>query len=230
MRYKVVVFLLLISSLALGVFIPVKIKVQFNAEEEWIPKHKITQSVKSYSDIRLIQLIHWPILKKNLLTNYPMIESAKLSFTSFPNITLNIKEKSPWVMVISNNKSNLYSEDGVLLNQKLNDFELPNTSILIIKALVEISKNNQIMPDYLTTIHDLFLNLNNVPFLNIQQVILDQSNIKLIKDNGLKINLGEKDQLEEKFAMLRYFLGDHRDNIDHVEFIDIQFPKRVIIK
>ena len=46
-----------------------------------------------------------------------MIESAKLSFTSFSNITLNIKEKSPWVMVISNNKSNLYSEDGVLLKE-----------------------------------------------------------------------------------------------------------------
>ena len=71
MRYKVIIFLLLICSLALGVLIPVKIKVQFNAEEEWIPKNKITQSVKSYSDIRLIQLIHWPILKEliNQLSN-----------------------------------------------------------------------------------------------------------------------------------------------------------------
>ena len=43
-------------------------------------------------------------------------------------------------MIIDKNQTNLFSYDGTLLNPKLNDFELPNQSILIINIITRNGK------------------------------------------------------------------------------------------
>ncbi len=221
---------MILTLFSLGIMTPIQLSINFNAKEKWIPKNEIANSISSYSQMRLIQLTHWPVIKKRLKNKYPMIESINLSFKSFPNIKVNILEKLPWVMIIDKNQTNLFSYDGTLLNPKLNDFELPNQSILIIKTSSPIMESNKIESKTLNTLQQVANNLERIPFLNLQQIILDQKNIQMIKNNGIKINLGTNTKLDEKFLMLKYYLGQYRKDLESIEFIDIQFPKRVIIK
>ncbi|MEK9726873.1 MAG: hypothetical protein VW397_02070 [Candidatus Margulisiibacteriota bacterium] len=230
MHNKFIISLLVFIFVAVGLSIPIKLSIAFQAKETWIPKSEIIKSITPYSNIRLIQLAHWPILKSRLAKKYPMIEDLKLSFKRFPNIHVTVYEKQPWAMLIKNNQSSLYSYDGTLLNQNLSDFELPEDPILIFKTQLVSPTLTQLDAKTLEVWHDLSENLKKIPFLNLQHILLENNGIQLIKMNGVKINIGDDKKLSEKFTMLKYFLGSHRQAIDKVQFIDIQFPKRVIIK
>jgi len=229
-RYKLLFIVLPILLFALSVAVPVNLVVNFEAKEQWIPKQDISQLINKHKNIRLFQLVYWPVIKADLLKRYPMIEEVYLSFYKFPNITVEIIEKQPWVLAMIENKSQLFSSDGVLLNQDLIDFEIPNFSILVITSDTQISENNIMLPFYLNTITQIAEELDDLHLFKVDKIIFKNKNIQLINSKGLIVNIGKPIDIKKKFTKLRYFLGAKRKNIKQYEIIDIEYPKRVIIK
>ena len=231
MQNNLSIFLLVGLTIGLtGIFLRCNLVINFSSNEKFIPRNEIKKDINSFQNLRVIQLLNWPVIKKELLKKYPMIDSIKLSFRSFPNIDVSIEEKRPWVMLINKNDVFILSQDGVQLNNNLVDVELPNQKILIVNTELNVLENKEIKSELLVTLAEISIGLLKVPLFKLQQILYDQSSIQMIEDNGLVINLGTKSNLELKFDKLKYFFGANRQNIDQIQFIDIQFPKRVIIK
>ncbi len=231
MQNNLSIFLLVGLTIGLtGIFLRCNLVTNFSSNEKFIPRNEIKKDINSFQNLRVIQLLNWPVIKKELLKKYPMIDSIKLSFRSFPNIDVSIEEKRPWVMLINKNDVFILSQDGVQLNNNLVDVELPNQKILIVNTELNVLENKEIKSELLVTLAEISIGLLKVPLFKLQQILYDQSSIQMIEDNGLVINLGTKSNLELKFDKLKYFFGANRQNIDQIQFIDIQFPKRVIIK
>ncbi len=209
-----------------SVFIRCDLSSQFATSEQFIPKNEIIRDINALKNIRIIQFLNWPVIKKQLLEKYPMIESMSLSIKSFPTIQVSIKEKMPWAMIIKNNQPLIFSYDGILLNKNLTDVELPDKKIIIVNSTVDLVKNNQMKKKELDILHQISEGLSDVPLFNLQQVIVKKDEINIIEDNGLVINLGNEKNLRGKFIMLKYFLGKYRNKLNDMQLIDIQFPKK----
>mgnify|MGYP004020326951 CR=1 FL=1 len=212
------------------ILIRCNLTIKFSSNEIFIPRYEITNDINALQHIRLIQLLNWPIIKKRMHETYPMIQSVSLSWQHFPTIDVLIKEKSPWVMIINKNDPKIFSEDGTLLNKNLSDVELPNNNILIVSAATDLIQNDQIKSDSLSVLQNIAKLLEQVPLLNLQQIIFKDGSIQIIEESGLIINVGNQKHLKEKFLMLKYFIGENRKKMHEMQLIDIQFPKRVIIK
>ena len=224
-------WLLIIIGLSLSsVFIRCDLTSQFSYQEQFIPKNEIKRDINALKNIRLIQFLNWPVIKKQLLEKYPMIESISLSVTHFPMIKVNVKEKLPWAMVIKENHPYIFSQDGILLNPNLTDVELPNKKIMVVNSSIDLTRNQTMNRKELNILHKINAGLAEVPLFHLQQIIIKQGKINIIEDDGLIINLGDEKNLQEKFIMLKYFLGKYRNKLTDMQIIDIQFPKRVIIK
>lgn len=222
--------LLFIGVSLAGIFIRCDMRTKFSHVEQFIPKNEIKRDINELKNIRLIQFLNWPVIKRQLFEKYPMIESIRLSLTSFPTIQVEIKEKAPWVMVIKGNQPRIFSEDGIYLNRNLTDVELPNMKIMIVDASVALTKHDRMNDKDLNILKSIDEGLATVPLFHLQQVILREESIRIIEESGLIIHLGDEKNLQEKFIMLKYFLGKYRNKLNNMQLIDIQFPKRVIIK
>ena len=86
------------------------------------------------------------------------------------------------------------------------------------------------MVKYRNVLQKIIDNLTEVPFFKLQQIIYEDKGIHIIEETGLTIHLGNEQDLKNKFLMLKYFIGANRHNLNQMQLIDIQFPKRVIIK
>lgn len=224
-------WLLTIVGLSLSsIFIRCNLTASFRFTEQFIPKNEIKREINALKNIRLIQFLNWPVIKRQLLEKYPMIDSMSLSMIHFPNIQVNVTEKVPWAMIIKNNHPYIFSDDGVLLNPNLTDVELPNQNIMIISSFLDLSEENTINQRELNVLHSISQGLAEVPLFHLQQVVIKKNSINIIEDSGLVINLGDEKNLQEKFIMLKYFIGKYRNKLTDMQLIDIQFPKRVIIK
>ena len=171
-------------------------------------------------------------LSKSEVVNIVLEEKtvSEIESVSFPKIIINISEKEPWVIILNNNNQEIYSYDGTLLNPNIADVELPNHNILIINSEKQLSKDNKITGIYLKDLQELSNGLKTIPFFEIQQIIISESKTELISNAGIRVNFGKVVNTIEKFEMLKYFISNQRKNLDNIELIDIQFPKRVIIK
>jgi cell division septal protein FtsQ len=224
-------WLLIFIGLSLSsIFIRCDLSPVFTFKEQFIPKNEIKRDINVLKNIRLIQFLNWPVIKRQLLEKYPMIDSISLSILNFPNIQVNVLEKVPWAMIIKNNQPYIFSDDGVLLNPNLTDVELPNQKIMIISSTLRLIEENAINQKDLAVLHSISNGLAQVPLLRLQQVVIKKEGINIIEDGGLVINLGNEKNLQEKFIMLKYFIGKYRNKLTDMELIDIQFPKWVIIK
>ena len=143
---------------------PIQLSVNFKAKEAWIPKDSITQIINKHQHIRLFQLVYWPVIKTELEQSFPMVERFDLSFSSFPTIKVNVTEKAPWALVMVDNKSLLFANDGTF-NKGLLDFEVPETPILIASSDQPILKENKMDLFYLNALSVTSLNLESIPFL-----------------------------------------------------------------
>ena len=211
-------------------FIRCDINPTFTSSEDYIPKYAIQKDINTLKNIRLIQFLNWPIIKRKLLEKYPMIDKVSLSIRDFPNIAIGITEKTPWVIIIKNNTPLIFSYDGILLNENLTDVELPNKKITVVNASIPIANKNKIIPTYLDILHQIADGIKLLPVFKLQQIVIKKDTIEIVEDNGLVIHLGNEKKIKEKFTMLKYFLGSKRGGLNHGQLIDIQFPKRVIIK
>ena len=206
MRYKLLTFLAFVILIAFSVSMPVQLIVNFKAKEAWIPKDSIAQIINKHQHIRLFQLVYWPVIKTELEQSFPMVERFYLSFSSFPMINVNVTEKSPWALVMVDNKSLLFSNDGTLLNKGLPDFEVPETPILIASSDQPILEANQMDSYYLNALLATSLNLESIPFFIINQIAFSNKKVFLMSNNGMKVNLGYPTEIDEKFKKLKYFL------------------------
>jgi len=222
--------LALLSLILYSGFIRCQLSTTFTFKEAFIPKNSIRRDIHSIKNIRIIQFLNWPIMKKELKRKYPMIESISLSFSSFPKINVEIEAKKPWVMIINENTPLVFSDDGVLLNKNLVDVELPNEKIMIVNSSVELIEHGKIKQGVLSTLHTISEGLLNLPLFKLQQILFSQDNIQVVESNGLIVNLGNSSDIQDKLVKLKYFLGKYRHNLDKMQLIDIQFSKRVIIK
>lgn len=224
-------WLLIFIGLSLSsIFIRCDLTPKFTFAEQFIPKNEIKRDISALKNIRLIQFLNWPVIKRQLLEKYPMIHSISLSVINFKNIQVNVIEKVPWAMIIKNNQPYIFSDDGVLLNPNLTDVELPNQKIMIINSSLQLTDENAINQRELDVLHSISKGLAEVPLFHLQQVVIKKESINIIEDGGLVIHLGNEKNLQEKFIMLKYFIGKYRKKLTDMQLIDIQFPKRVIIK
>ena len=213
-----------------GVIVELNLKINYSTTEIFTPRNNINKDLNSLKNIRAIQLLNWPIIKQKLIQKYPMIDSIKLSGSSFPQLKINIIEKQPWAIIINDNKQQVYSYDGTLLNPNLPDVELPSMNIMIINSNLEITNNDRITDHYLTELQQISDGLKIIPFFDLQQILLKETTTELISSRGMKVNLGKVVNTIEKFEMLKYFISNQRKDLEKIQLIDIQFPKRVIVK
>jgi hypothetical protein len=211
-------------------FIRCNIQTSFGLHEPYIPTQAIKKELNTLKNIRLIQFLNWPMIATKLKQDFPMIESVSLSFLKFPTVIVSIKEKQPWIIVINNNRPHIFSYDGTLLNHHLNDIELPNRDILVVKSEFKMTENHQMLPSYLKLMQAIDDGLNRLPLFKMQQIILKKDTIEIVEENGLIIHFGNQNNLYHKFTMLNYFIGSTRGQFKQGQRIDIQFPNRVIIK
>ena len=230
MRYKSLLFISLIIIIALSVTIPIELSVNFKAKEAWIPKNSISQVINKHQHIRLFQMVYWPVIRAELEQEFPMVERIFLTFSTFPKIKVNITEKVPWALIMVDNKTLLFANDGTLLNKGLLDFEVPETPILIASSDQDVSQNNQMDLFYLNALSSIAKNLETIPFFKINQISFVKQTVHLMSNTGIRVDLGYPKEINEKFKKLKYFLGQNRQNLKRIELIDIQYPKRVIIK
>ena len=207
-----------------SVFIRCDLSTQFVSTEQFIPKNEIKRDINALKNIRMIQFLNWPVIKKKLKKKYPMVESISLSLHQFPNVHVLIKEKMPWAIIIKENQPFIFSYDGILLNKNLSDVELPNKKIMVVNARVDLMQNDQMTTSLLSTLHRISEGLSEVPLFKVQQIIVDKNTINIIEENGLIIHVGDERNLKEKFLMLKYFLGKYRRRLNQIQLIDIQFP------
>jgi cell division septal protein FtsQ len=206
-----------------------KVVPVFHFKEAFIPKQHIQQDIQALSPLRAVQLLNWPLAKKKLLEKYPMIESLSISIAAFPTITIHVYSKQPWAMIINENQPLLFSYDGVLLNQNLDDIELPDERIMMVNSPINFIIEHRIKPDILLILQGISKGLSDMPLFTLQQLILTDHAIQLVEEGGLIIEMGTFDHIDDKFKMLKYFLGAHRNRRDTISQIDIRFPNRVII-
>ena len=211
-------------------FVPIQIKANFDLAENFIPKRAILMNISELKNIRLIQLNNWLAIKTKMLKAYPMISEISINWVEFPVLNINFKEKKPWVLVIQDEHQYLFSKDGTLLNKGMNDIELPDNNIIIVKSNTDVLNKNTLNTKYLEELLAIDSELSRVPYLSIQKVLLNKSDISIITNKGIKIRLGDTLNIKDKFIVLKYFYGYYREKISKLEYIDIRFPKRVIIK
>ncbi len=213
-----------------GIIIELQLVTNYYTNEIFTPRNNINKELNSLKNIRAIQLLNWPIIKDKLMVKYPMLDSVSLSISTFPEININIIEKQPWAIVLKENNQDIYSYDGTLLNPNLPDVELPSMNIMIINSNLEISNKNKITEQYLIELQQISDGLKIIPFFELQQIILKETTTELISSTGMKVNLGKVVNTIEKFEMLKYFISNQRKDLEKIQLIDIQFPKRVIVK
>ena len=101
---------------------------------------------------------------------------------------------------------------------------------MVVNSSIDLTRNQTMNRKELNILHKINAGLAEVPLFHLQQIIIKQGKINIIEDDGLIINLGDEKNLQEKFIILKYFLGKYRNKLTDMQIIDIQFPKRVIIK
>jgi cell division septal protein FtsQ len=229
---KLSIGLLLIMMIAclFGAIINCPIAFQFSSNEAYTPRHQIVEDLASMKTIRWIQLLNWPIVKRDLLNKYPMIFDARIQWQTFPRLGIRIEEKKPWAMIIYGNNQDLISKDGVVLNQNMQDIELPNSNIVVVKSNTQLVNTGRLNQGTLTTLKQIEKGLHPIALFNLQHILIEGDMVKLIESRGTVITLGKGDRVKEKLKKLKYFLGETRQKITQIESIDIQLKKQVIIK
>jgi len=220
----------MVVGLLCAILLPVQLRAQFHASEEWIPKKDILHDIQAIHTIRLIQLIHWPVIKHRFLKKYPMIKSVRLGWRNYPALHVNIIEKSPWVMVMNNNEAHLFSHDGTWLNQGLSDVELPNQALVMVMSDSPISSMGKLMPRYLKAIQSIIKHVTTTPLLVLHHIVLSDGTIQLRTTNGMMIIIGDEQRMNEKFKMLKYFMGQYRHQLGPTTILDLQYSNRVIVR
>ena len=90
-----------------------------------------------------------------------MIKSLTISIVAFPTITIHVYAKQPWAMIINENQPLLFSYDGVLLNQNLDDIELPDESIMMVNSRLILMIQNK--PGYFAYFASISKGLSDMP-------------------------------------------------------------------
>ncbi|MEC8678506.1 MAG: hypothetical protein VXX85_06605, partial [Candidatus Margulisiibacteriota bacterium] len=220
MRYKSLLFISTLIIIALSVTVPIELSVNFKAKEAWIPKDDISQAINKHQHIRLFQMVYWPVIKTELEQAFPMVDGVFLTFSTFPKIKVNITEKTPWALIMVDNKTLLFANDGTLLNKGLLDFEVPETPILIASSDRDVFQNNQMDVFYLSALSSIAKNLENIPFFKINQIFFKKQSVYLMSNTGIRVDLGYPKEINEKFRKLKYFIGQNRQNLNRIELID----------
>ena len=210
---------------------PLNITPSFESESYYTPKDQIRLELKSLENIRLLQLLNWVYVRNKLLSKFSMISSIKLQLADFPNIKAHMTEKKPWVIILGGTIDQyVYSHDGTLLNQNMPDVAFPNQPLLILR-IDEANINREKLTDpYVSIIQTIEEQLLKIPLFKLQQIRLNKQEITIEMENGVLVKVGDIKNIEEKLVMLKYFLSYYRGKILSTEYIDIRYPKRVIIK
>ncbi|MFA5878797.1 MAG: hypothetical protein WC860_01335 [Candidatus Margulisiibacteriota bacterium] len=171
--------------------------------------------------------------KKRFLKRFPEVKGLTVSIKS-PNILrINVQEKEPFVLLINKKKNIVVSDDGFVLNSLNNQASINNLSqILIIKGVGNnVIKENRLKIDLLTDIkylsNSIRLNFPDDSF----QILFDNSQIVILKNDSIPIKIGCLSNLEVKFANLKEFLTYlPYEKQKNISYIDLRIPDRIVLK
>ena len=127
-------------------------------------------------------------------------------------------------------QAQLIAYDGTLISHGLLNFELPKHPLIMVKTDQSLVMNHQLDALRLTTLQDTIRHLNAIPFFKLKEIIIGYNTLKIVHKNGLVINIGTLKSMDESFKMLTYFLGQYRNQLSQYQWIDIQYPQRVIAR
>ncbi len=221
--------LLGIGLLGMGLFVPVHVAVVFSATEAWIPRDDIRKALKPMRSMRLIQFISWFPLKERVLRQYPMIEQIHLRMVRFPEFSMTVIEKKPWAVIMHDNRMQVCSQDGTLLNAHLDNIELPNGALMMVTTSMDITEGNRVRDRELEILRTIDPVFQALPELMVQQWVITPHSIECILTDGTVITVGDAHKLAQKLTTLHYFVGSFRDQLHRVSAIDIQYDGRVIV-
>ena len=200
---------LCIGIIGISFFIPVQLKAVFDQNETYIPKQLIRKEVSDLKNIRLIQLTNWQDIKTKTINKYPMIKDIKIKWNQFPKLKSSFTKK-PWVLLLKDENQYLYSMDGTLLNQNIVDVEIPDENIIIVNIERHIELTNKLDQHYISILKSIITEVDNVPGISCQKIIIQEKAIQLLTKSGIMIEIGNISKIKEKFTSLKYFLGYYR--------------------
>lgn len=206
---------------------PLQLSVHFVSKEAYIPRDKINDELKHLKHIRCIQLLNWHRIKSRLMSTYPMIDAVELTWSKGQVLTIIIKNKPPWMMVLHKDDQYLYSMDGTWLNQMSGDLELPDNQIIIVDSK---TSSANIHASYRQAIAQIDADIRDVPLFDIKKFILSDAGLEVLTNSEVLIKFGSLDDIESKLIRAKYFLSFYKTKLNLVEYIDIRFPRRVIVK
>jgi cell division protein FtsQ len=162
----------------------------------------------------------------------PQIYRVKIK-KKLPNtIEIKIFERKPFANIITPFHNAVIDREGIILNNKF--VKIANiTSLPIIKShLIETSSANvKIDAFHVNFIVNTIDNLGKfLPNTQIQIKISKYSNVTVLLDDILTLNLGDVSQINKKFSSFKKLIPYIGNDWNKISYIDLKAPKYPIIK
>lgn len=171
-------------------------------------------------------------IKQELLKNV-YIKNIKMTKKYPDKLLVDIEERKPAGIIVSNDGFIKVSDDGVFLsiNQKIEKYDLPiitGLDLYSVPGIGERFENNQLY-EIIAIINEV----NPVLLKEINEINLNFNGITAYTKNRLEIRLGDKKDISEKLEVLEEILNGIigvKIDVDQVEYIDLSYKDSYIIK
>jgi cell division protein FtsQ len=165
---------------------------------------------------------------ENKLLEHRLVSSISIEKSYPSKIHIIIEERKAAAWINNNNKKLLFSADGIILEQIDLEKEIDFPEIEGFEYL--FSKNKLVLPD---EANKLLTNLNKfeLDFIKkIKKISFSNNVLKLYLKNNSQVNLGEANDLEDKFTLLNSIIIKLEKEKQEYEYVNLKVPKHPVIK
>jgi cell division septal protein FtsQ len=238
MKKILIVILLLFFLICLGFFLKNEkfkiVSVEYK-DNVFVQEEQLEDFFRVLKEQNIIYAgLYFQFLEKSFLRKIPKVKSLRLRLKFPDKLVLEITEKQPWVLFLTEDDNYFLAKDGTILGRSGNPTGLNNLDKLIIIRGVgsEYLQDIFVSQEWLTKITRI---IENIRFyfstINIQIEFREEDNIVLLKDDTLPIKLGNMEKIEEKFRNLKWFFKYSKDwQENKIEYIDLRVVNKVVVK
>lgn len=156
----------------------------------------------------------------------PWVMNASVSKTSPNSITIRIKEAEIFCLIKTAEKGLKYiTNSGIIISDANIEFGL-DFPVIISESIIEPELLEQALSILKISRYDTVLNFEQISELNVSPVY----GITVVTTEGVNVFFGMRDNLEERWNILkRTFLYSQNSNIKQ-EYIDLSLKDKVVVK
>ena len=170
------------------------------------------------------------LIKNRLLNYFPMIENINFKRSLFGNLNIEINEKTPILIALSESKYLYLDSKGEVLDivEDIKKLNIPIFSDIFFDNKIEIGQI--LVKKELKNVIDL---INEIPENKkhfIKEISIIDGLIIIYNASNYKIILGDNNNIIKKLNILETLLNDSNILKKGIEYIDISIPNRPIIK